>query len=110
MAIINFPKSRALRVLEAAVTMSKPIHVVKDHGVYIMVFGHEDEDNIVEYGNGYDPEKNDNWYDKSLALGGDDICEEYDDFEFFAKLIELKDKWKTLRVHINKNTLKISAK
>ena len=108
--IITIAKSKILPLLQSCVDRDKPLLFVKDQGVYFMVGGETAADNIVQYLKGYDPNRNDDWYDNAgYKFGWDDFGHDLNFQEFFQKLIEVKDQWNTFRLHLNKNTIKATV-
>src|SRR5262245_6420788 len=74
-------------------TTDKPLLLlVKDRGVYIMTAAKmplpEDESHVC-YATGYNPAKDDDWYEKAWdAVGGDDFGEEIEASELLLRAIE----------------------
>lgn len=111
MAIINFSKADAKRVLEACVERDKALTFVKDHGVYIMCFGKEAADNVIAYGRGYNPERDEHWYEKAYDVcGGDDFGQDLGSPDWFSKILAAESRWTNFRVHVTQNYLKLSVK
>lgn len=117
MPILTFPKAKALSVINAHLATGSEILVVKDSGVYIMVGAEDSKDNVVEYATGYDPDKNESWYDKAYnAFGGDDFGVELTDeadpgmTDYLKYIVEKSDVWKTFRVHVNQRSLKVTVR
>ena len=111
MTILKFTKKQALRVLDAALKRDQPIHIVKDSGIYIMVFGRENhEANVVEYAQGFDPSEGEDVYDRAVeAVGGDDFGEDMPGRDFYWKLVKTQAKWKEFRVKVTEKSLSMSV-
>lgn len=115
MALFTFGKTAALELIDAVLERQSPMLFVKDQGVYAMVGGEQAEDNVVKYARGFDPTANDNWYEKAYdTLGGDDfgfeVASAQGDADFLSLLKTEQANWKTFRIHVNANSVKLSAR
>jgi len=107
---LSFPIDTAFKAMVAqAVEAKKPLMLVKDQGVYLMVRGRTGEDNKVVYARGLNPSnvEFDDWYDKAHRIcGGDDFGENIPT-DFFAKAIA--GGAKTLKVKLTATRMSLEA-
>ena len=78
MSKLKFRTKEFRKVLAASVEMNRPVHIVKDDGIYVMVFHMKPSSNVIAYAIGYNPKiDGDEVWDKAReAVGGDDFGEE----------------------------------
>jgi len=74
---LTFNNKELRKVLNASVVRNKNVHLVKDDGIYMMVFGPTAEKNTIAYAIGFNPKTDgdDVWDRARDVAGGDDFGE-----------------------------------
>lgn len=77
MSKLKFNDEEFRKVLNASIVRNKNVHLVKDDGIYMMVFGPTAEQNTIAYAIGFNPKTDgdDVWDRARDAVGGDDFGE-----------------------------------
>jgi len=91
---MKFKFKKITDLLRIAQETEKPIVLVKDHGVYLMVSGCPES---VVYATGRNPDKDPNYY-----VGGDDYVEQAMDLDTVKNILEVHtDKIDKMWVEVN---------
>jgi len=110
--MIKFNKDQVF-ALCLKLNMTDKLVLVSDQGIYLMCFNEKTEKRTIVYAEGFDPSKDEEWFDNRYDVlpDGDDFGEEFCTAKAMLQMVALAEKHnkKHIAVKVTESSISVTA-